>query len=232
MRRPSHRSLITLWNQGVGGARLLCVHRVILAHPRHRTRHPAPATMARVYFAFTESFLPTPAIAPATPPLPRWRASSGAGKGLGATRGTCASGWALRPPMTRAIPARSPQQASGDCPAHHRHPAACRCRREPPPPAGPVSRQGAASDGHCGPGGGHRRSWATDSASGCGLPHPITPTEQVAGKGLPGSETCRTPAPSSLKAGCRQPGNRRIIVRWPKPVSSERISFLRRFMGR
>jgi hypothetical protein len=45
-----------------------------------------------------------------------WRRSPGAGTGPGGTCGTGRKGRALRPPKTRAIPARSPQQASGDCP--------------------------------------------------------------------------------------------------------------------
>jgi len=73
-------------NQGVGGARLLCVYRVIPAPPAVAAASPAPAAMARVI-----------------------RGRKGAG-------GTWRRGWALRPPKACANPGPGPQQDSGDCP--------------------------------------------------------------------------------------------------------------------
>ena len=82
---PLWDSIRGVWNQGVGGANSLFVYTFIPAYPRRRTRHAAPAAMARVI-------------------RDRGR------KGAGGTRGTWRKGWALRPPKTRAIPARAPDR--------------------------------------------------------------------------------------------------------------------------
>jgi hypothetical protein len=70
------------WNQGVGGAHLLCVHRVIPAHRRRRIRHPGPCRDGARH--------------------------QGQERGRGAAGETCRTGWAMRAPMNGANPVPAP----------------------------------------------------------------------------------------------------------------------------
>jgi len=64
---------------------------------------------ARVYFAFTLSSPPAAAVAPVSPPpAARARIIRGRKRGLGAARGTCGTGRALRAPVNRADPGTGP----------------------------------------------------------------------------------------------------------------------------
>jgi hypothetical protein len=69
-----------VWNQGVTGVHLRCVHTFIPARPRCRTRRPVPGPNAADHH--------------------------GQERGRGAARRTCGNGRAPRPPVNRAIPAR------------------------------------------------------------------------------------------------------------------------------
>ena len=84
--RPLWDKNRVVWNQGVGGANLLCVHTFIPAHPRH----PGPAPTARAL---------------------RGRKGAGGRRARYAgSVGQCAG------PGTEQIPARTRQQTMGDCP--------------------------------------------------------------------------------------------------------------------